>query len=83
MSLANRLSAVIPVRGRRDGCSTCTWLDSLPTADRAAWEQWVDEGRSITQLWEVAQADPDHPIPVGASAMRLHIRTCRRLADGN
>ncbi len=82
MSLANRLSAVVPSPGRRDGCSTCRWLGSISDADRDAYEAWIDEGRSITQLWEVCRNDPDHPIPVGVSSMRLHIRTCRRMADG-
>lgn len=78
MSLAKRLTTVVPTRGRRNGCSTCHWLATLSESDREAFNTWIEDGRSITQLWEVADADPDNPIPVGVSAMRLHIRSCRR-----
>lgn len=78
MSLAKRLSVVQPSRGRRDGCATCLWLNTLPEEDRAAFYAWVDSGASITQMWEIASTDPDNPITVGISAMRLHIRTCPR-----
>lgn len=78
MALANRLSVVVPVPGRRNGCSTCVWLLKLPPADRAAFDEWVESGRSISQLWEIAADDKDCPIPVGVSAMRLHLRTCKR-----
>lgn len=77
MSLANRLSDVVPTRGRRNGCTTCNWIASLSDSDRAAFNQWIAEGRSITQLWEVAASDPHNPIEVGISAMRLHLRTCK------
>jgi hypothetical protein len=78
MSLAKGLSAVQPNRGRPNGCSTCRWFDGLPTADQNAFTDWVKSDRSNTQLWEVAASDPDHPLTLGLSAMRLHIRTCLR-----
>jgi hypothetical protein len=78
VALAKRLSVVIPTPGRRNGCSTCCWITTLPPADLAAFNAWIASGRSITQLWEIAADDPDNPIPVGLSAMRLHIRSCKR-----
>lgn len=78
MSLAKALSAVQPTRGRPLGCTTCRWFDSLPQTDQTAFNDWIASGRSTTQLWEVAANDPDNPLTVGLSAMRLHLRTCRR-----
>lgn len=78
MALAKSLSIVQPTLGRRGGCSTCRWYQSLPPADKAAFWDWIDSGRSITQLWEVASKDPDHPLTMGISALRLHLRTCKR-----
>jgi hypothetical protein len=73
LSLANRLAAVIPARSNR-GCMTCAWLKILSPKDVEAFEKWVAEGRSITQLWEVATADPDHPLQVSITGLRHHIR---------
>ena len=73
MSLANRLSAVIPAHSNK-GCRTCAYLKQLPPKDLEAWNEWIASGRSITQLWEVATADPDHPLQVSISGLRHHIR---------
>lgn len=81
MSLAKSLSSVQPTRGRGVGCSTCSWFNALPPADQKAFRDWIAAGRSITQLWEVASIDPDHPLTVGISAMRLHLRTCVKRGD--
>lgn len=75
MSLARRLSIVQPNRSNRGGCCTCQWLDKLPPSDRAAFDAWIDEGRSVTQLWEIASSDPDHPLPISLyDYLRPHIR---------
>lgn len=75
MSLANRLSAVIPSRSNRGGCVTCTWVDNLSPADRAAWDAWIaDKSKSLAQLFEIASADPDNPYPVSLTALRHHVR---------
>jgi hypothetical protein len=78
MSLADRLAIVIPVRSNSGGCTTCQWLESLSDGDRAAFLAWIADGKSMTQLWEIASGDPDNPLTVGLSAMRLHVRTCQR-----
>lgn len=74
MSLANRLSAVVPNRSNRGGCVTCQWVADLPASDRAAWDSWIEEGRSLSQLWEIASIDPDNPYPVSLTALRSHVR---------
>lgn len=75
--LAKRLSVVVPSKGRRNGCSTCHWITGLTPEDRKAFDEWIDSGASITQLWEVAASDPDNPLNVGISALRLHLRNCK------
>lgn len=77
MSLAKRLADVVPTLGRRNGCTTCRWIDTLSEGDRKAFDEWVSRGLSITQLWEQAAADPENPIPVSVSALRLHLRSCK------
>jgi hypothetical protein len=78
MSLAKALSAVQPTRGRPVGCATCRWFNGLAAVDQAAFNEWVASDRSNTQLWEIASSDPDNPLTVGISSMRLHLRTCKR-----
>ena len=73
MSLANRLAAVIPARSNR-GCVTCHWLEELSPADRAAWDAWIDERRSLTQLWEIAGSDENHPLDISITGLRHHVR---------
>ena len=77
MSLAKRLSVVIPKASQR-GCGTCKWVDKLSAEDRQAWDDWIATDRSIAQLWEIAIADTDHPYPMSLAAMRMCIRTHRR-----
>ena len=74
MSLAHRLSAVVPSRSNSGGCVTCHWVASLSEGDRAAFDAWIADGKSMAQLWEVASADPDNPFPVSLTALRVHIR---------
>jgi hypothetical protein len=76
MSLATRLSAVVPALSSRGGCITCQWRSTLPDADQKAFDNWIKSNRSITQLWEITSTDPSNPIPVGVSALRLHARNC-------
>lgn len=78
MSLADRLAKADAQPGRQGGCTTCRWLKELTPQDRAAFYQWIDDGLSGSQLWEVASTDPDHPLKTGVSQMRLHLRTCKR-----
>ena len=73
MSLANRLSAVVPSRSNR-GCVTCKYLKTLSSQDLAAWNEWIDEKRSLAQLWEVACNDPENPLTVSITAVRHHIQ---------
>ena len=81
MSLAKTLSAVQPTRGRVVGCANSRWFNNLPLDDQAAFNDWVKSDRYNTQLWEIASSDPDNPLTVGISSMRLHLRTCKRDDD--
>ena len=74
MSLANRLAAVQPSRSNR-GCVTCQYLKKLAPKDLDAWNEWIDEKRSLVQLWEVACADPENPLTVSITAVRHHIQS--------
>ena len=73
MSLANRLSAVVPSRSNR-GCVTCKYLKTLSPKDLDAWNSWIAEKRSLVQLWEVACADTENPLTVSITAVRHHIQ---------
>ena len=73
MSLANRLSAVVPERSNR-GCVTCKYVETLPPRDKAAWDEWIKEGRSLAQLWEIASSDTENPLKVSITGLRHHIR---------
>jgi len=73
VSLANRLSAVQPSRANK-GCVTCKYLKTLSPKDLDAWNEWIAEGRSLVQLWEVACADPENPLNVSITAVRHHIQ---------
>jgi hypothetical protein len=73
MSLSDRLSAVIPVRSNR-GCITCLWLESLSPGDRAAYDAWMNSGKSLAQLWEVAATDPDNPLKISLTGFRHHLK---------
>ena len=77
MSLAKRLSAVVPIQSNKGGCRTCQWVEALPVADRKAWQEWIESGRSLSQLWEISAADPDNPFPVSLTALRHHVRNHR------
>lgn len=74
MALAKRLETVIPARSNKGGCRTCIWLKTLSEADRRAWYQWIADGKSVAQLFEIAAADPDNPFPVSMTALRHHVR---------
>jgi hypothetical protein len=68
MSLARRLSAVQPNHANA-GCRTCRWLATLTDADRQAWDQWLADGKSGQQLYEIAR---DEGLDVSLTAFRHH-----------
>lgn len=80
MSLAKRLSAVVPQSSNRT-CGTCKWVQELSPVDRQAWDDWLAQDRSISQLWEIAQADDTHPYTMSLAAMRMCIRIHHRQGD--
>jgi len=74
VSLVDRLAGIVANRSNSGGCVTCKWYAALPDGDRAAFDDWIADGKSMTQLWEVAVADDDNPFPVSLTALRHHIR---------
>lgn len=76
MSLSKRLGTVRANLSSGE-CRTCKWLKTLSTTDRAAWDSWIAEGRSLSQLHEIASTDADNPLTVSISALRLHQRHAR------
>ena len=79
MSLANRLQTVVVSRSNR-GCVTCAWLETLPKADRKAFDGWVTEKHSLVQLWEIC-ASEENPLKVSVSGLRNHVRHHRTADD--
>jgi hypothetical protein len=77
MSLAKRLAAVVPQASNRT-CGTCKWLDELDPIDRAAWDEWVSQDRSLTQLWEIAVADDRNPYTLSLASLRACVRIHQR-----
>lgn len=73
MSLANRLSEVTPSRGNH-GCITCKYVEDLNLKDRLAFDQWIAEGLSLVQLWDIASSDPEHPLLVSVTGLRHHVK---------
>lgn len=78
MSLSARLSTVVANRAN-GGCVSCQWVDSLSEADRRAFDQWLDEGKSLAQLWEICCSETDNPLQVSITALRNHTRHHRNL----
>ena len=79
MAIASRRAAVVPNRAN-SGCVTCKWVEKLPPNDQRAFHDWLDEGRSLTQLWDIISTDPDNPLTVSITALRNHVRS-HRVAD--
>ena len=73
MSLAQRLSVVTPQSSCRR-CGTCIWIEQLSDSDRAAFDDWISQDRSLTQLWQIAANDPDQPYTLSLGAMRACVR---------
>ena len=69
MSLAQRLASV-QANHANAGCRTCHWLQSLTDADRQAWDDWLDNGKSGQRLYEVARSEG---LDVSLTAFRHHL----------
>lgn len=80
MSLANRLAEVVPTRSNR-GCQTCHWLSTLTPQDNKAFSAWIDEKRSVAQLWDIATSETDNPLKVSMTGLRHHVRHHRAADD--
>ena len=75
MSLKSRLDSV-QASMANNGCRTCMWLDTLSTADRRAFDSWLDESKSIAQLWELCVLEG---VGVTQSPFRYHLKHHERV----
>ncbi|QJD50436.1 hypothetical protein SEA_CHRIS_34 [Mycobacterium phage Chris] len=82
MGLAARLG---PIALAPTGCASCRWYQGLDEADRLAFDQWVDSGGNVSQLWRECANDPDRPLTVQrarfAECIRIHNREGARVAS--
>lgn len=69
MSLAQRLASVQANRANA-GCRTCEWLTTITDADRQAWNDWLADGKSGQQLYEIARSEG---LDISLSAFRHHL----------
>lgn len=76
MALKDRL-ANASAKLSNKGCLTCRWLQTLSSEDRDAFNEWLDDGKSMRQLWEVCYSDAENPIPIKLGAFQDHVRNCR------
>ena len=75
MSLAQRIAERAATANRSNrGCVTCKWLTDLSAADRRAWDDWIAEDKSLTQLWDIATADPVNPLRISITGLRHHVK---------
>lgn len=81
MSLAKRLAAVIPEHSKWKGCGTCRWIEDLSAEDSAALHAWINEQRSLNQLWEIASREESNPYRLSLASFRTCIRTHHRTSD--
>jgi len=56
MGLAERLGDFTRAR---IGCGVCEWLEQQSDSDRANFDQWVESGGNISQLWRACCATAD------------------------
>ena len=70
MSLKTRLDSVQSLLAN-NGCRTCSWLEGISKADRAALDSWLDAGKSVAQLWDICVAEG---LPVSQTPFRHHLK---------
>ena len=70
MSLVQRLASVQAHRANL-GCRTCEWLQTLTAEDRKAWDDWIADGKSGQQLYEVAVMEG---LDISLTAFRHHLK---------
>lgn len=75
MSLSERLGNAKPRRTKR-GCETCIWLADLSQQDQQSILDWVTNGWSIRQLYNICTNDPERPLLISETAFKNHLRDC-------
>lgn len=72
MSLKKKIAEAIPRRAN-DGCQTCAWLETLPKADRQAFDEWILDGRSLLQLHAICIREETNPLKISTTGFRHHM----------
>lgn len=77
-SIANRLKSAQPYarRANQGGCVTCQWWKTIRPETRQLINQWLDNGYSGKQLWEIITAGSDGdepPLDISITGFRLHL----------
>ena len=72
MGLAERIVQRGEELSGRRGCATCLWYAGLDKGDRAAFDQWVDDGKSTRGLWKMCV---DEGLTISCSPFREHVAT--------
>ncbi|AEJ95803.1 hypothetical protein CL60_gp67 [Mycobacterium phage BarrelRoll] len=62
MSLAERLGDPQPAPSSE--CAVCRWLDQADETDRAAFDNWLASGGSLSALWRACANDPSNPLAI-------------------
>jgi hypothetical protein len=79
VSLSDRLDSLDALPSFT-GCTTCKWLDTLEVSDRRAFDTWLAEGKSRTQLWQACVNNDENPLKITSTPFRDHIRHHEPLA---
>jgi len=73
VSLSDRLDSLQPVPSF-NGCVTCRWLETLELSDRKAFDAWLADGKSRTQLWQACVNNAENPLKITGTPFRDHVR---------
>ncbi|AHZ95594.1 hypothetical protein PBI_OKIROE_33 [Mycobacterium phage OkiRoe] len=71
MNLAEHLGALQP--GPSADCGVCRWYDQLDPVDRAAFDDWLDRGGSVSELWRKCATWPNNPLHLKRPRFSEHV----------
>ena len=66
MSLSDRITQAV----NANACRTCVFYDALPKEDQAAFDEWIDTGRSVDGLRRMCV---EEGLSVTETPFRTHI----------
>ncbi|AJK27361.1 hypothetical protein PBI_KRATIO_32 [Mycobacterium phage Kratio] len=71
MSLAEHLGELRP--GPAPDCGVCRWYGQLDPVDRAAFDDWLDRGGSVSELWRKCASWTDNPLMLQRARFSEHV----------